>query len=223
MAGNVLLSAAFESSGDETAARVRGGPRYAGMRLMTSVPPIASAALQILQQSSLNQAASDKTEPSTANGILAAANGVSSAGSSATDQARKKVSEALFDQSVPDVNKLKIHLMERLGAEFGISYEDFETASAFGTAIQRLMGEMRYEAGGLARFREIERKLGLDELGISLDEFVSAIIDPDSSEGEKLDKALGEKVGELSKEAAGGENGVLAKLLEQDETGLYGR
>jgi hypothetical protein len=191
---------------------------------MTPTPPIASAALQILQQSNLAAERARQTSPMSApDAILAAANGVPVSGSDAqvSAQARAKVSEALFDQSVPNVNKLKINLMERLGAEFGVKLEDFETASAFGSAVQRIIGEMKMQAGGALRLIEIERKLGLDKLGITLDQLVNAIVDPTSTDGEKLDKALGEQLSTMTTDDKA--EASLAKLMQPDDLGLYGR
>lgn len=61
---------------------------------------------------------------------------------------------------------------------------------------------------------EIENKLGLDKLGVSLDTVVNAMIDPGGDDGDKLDAALRRRLGE-----AGKDHSALARL---DELGRYG-
>lgn len=188
---------------------------------MTSMPPLNSAALAILQQAASSSVTADK---STLPGVdlLAAANGIESGASAPSKQAQAKISEALFSPSAPSVHEFKINLMRRLGEEFGVSLDDFETASAFGSAIQGIVAKMRSEPGGALRMIEIERKLGLDDLGISLDTLINAIIDPASSDGEKLEAALKEQIGELENDEGKDAREALRALAERDENGLYG-
>jgi hypothetical protein len=62
---------------------------------------------------------------------------------------------------------------------------------------------------------EIEKQLGLDQVGVSLDTLVNAIIDPQGSDGDKLDAAL---KNHLSDHGKGEGNGA---SFHPDEIGLY--
>jgi len=188
---------------------------------MTSVSPLDSTALLTLRQATL-QPSDDKAKP--ADQILAAANGLASGdtGAGTSAEARAKINGALFDRSVPDSLQMKISLMRRLGEEFGLDMDKFESQAAFGAAIERAVGAIKIQDGGVLMLTEIERKLGLDKLGISLDTLVNAIIDPDSDDSDKLDAALKTHLGELA--GAGEKDGGqgAAALVRTDEDGLYG-
>ncbi len=188
---------------------------------MPSASSVNSTALLILQQTNPASSSTDTTKQS-GNTLLAVANGVAEAGAGPQAQARAKVSEALFDASKPNVMQMKIDLMRRLGEEFGISVDDFESASKFGAAIRDAIGQIELQEGGALALIAIERKLGLDKLGISLDELVSAIIDPESDDAEKLDAALSKKLGEDAKDGAKDTARVSIAPLQRDELGLYG-
>ena len=184
-----------------------------------TIAPVGSAALLVLRQ-----AASSSTRPpaevSPADRLTAAA-GNAAIGRPAAPlaEARGKVAEALFDRSVPDVNAMKVHLYEALGEEFGISISDFETPRDFGAAIAEKIGQMRREPNGSLMLSEIEKRLGLDKLGISLDTLVDAVINAGGESDAKLTRALEAKLGE---EAGGGKSASPSiARLGSDEIGLY--
>ena len=104
--------------------------------------------------------------------------------------AQGRITESLFSVTAVDANKLKVNLMERLGKELGLDLDDFESASAFGKAVKQAINAIKMEEGAAARLAEIERNLELDELGVTLDELVEAIEDPDSDASKKLEAAL---------------------------------
>ena len=60
----------------------------------------------------------------------------------------------------------------------------------------------------------LEKNLGLDKLGITLDDLISAIDSPVGESAKKLDEAL--------KELAGGEHKGAPGDLRPDAAGLYG-
>ncbi|HEX2840611.1 hypothetical protein [Hyphomicrobium sp.] len=188
---------------------------------MPSISSVNSTAVLILQQTTSTASSTDTTKQP-GNTLLAVANGVYDVGAGPQAQARKKVSEALFDASKPNAMQMKIDLMHRLGDEFGISMDDFESASQFGAAIRDEIGKIKLQEGGALALAAIEKKLGLDKLGISLDELVSAIIDPEGDEAEKLDAALTKKLGEDARDGTKDTARVSIAPLQRDELGLYG-
>ncbi len=94
----------------------------------------------------------------------------------------RRFPEALFDHSVPTVSQKRIELMRRVGDEFGLKLEDFETSSKFGAAVREKIGQIKLQPGGALALAAIEKKVGLDKLGISLDDFVDAMMDPGGDE-----------------------------------------
>jgi hypothetical protein len=187
---------------------------------MLSTSSVMTAAVQILQQAASYTSSDTPQQPGTA--VLSIANGVAEAGAGAQSKARAKVSEALFDHSVPTVSQKRIELMRRVGDEFGLKLEDFETSSKFGAAVREKIGQIKLQPGGALALAAIEKKVGLDKLGISLDDFVDAMMDPGGDEAKKLDAALAETLGDEAKDGAiDGARERLA-LLQRDDLGLYG-
>ena len=135
-----------------------------------------------------------------ANGILQADE--SGAGRVSID-AQGKITESLFSVQTVDVTKLKVNLMERLGQELGLDMDEFETASEFGRAVKRAIDAIKTQDDGAQRLAEIERKLELGKLGISLDDLVAALNDPDGEADNKLDAALMKMATERDEDASG--------------------
>lgn len=146
--------------------------------------------------------------------VLAVANGLRPAPESGRS-AQTPLDDVFSVMSV-DVNRMKINLMERLGEKLGVSMDDFENASEFGRAIEQIVNQIRMRADGDIAIMRIEHELGLDKLGISLDELVDAIVDPQSRAAEKLNEAL-------LREAGGGilDDEPADRRPRIDEIGLY--
>ena len=156
--------------------------------------------------------------------LVATANGVAVADNadSPTQRAKAKLSEALFKPNAPSVTEMKIHLMKRLGQELGIALEDHETHASFGSAVRGAIADIKMKPGGALVLAAIERKLGFDTLGFSLDTFVTAIIDPKGDDGRKVDAALKKALGlDDGDDRKSGARAVPAAIL-RDESGLYG-
>jgi hypothetical protein len=188
---------------------------------MSTTARLNSAALFILQQANAQPASGDEAESSGGN-LVAAANGISIPSvNGAHSQAKAKISDALFDNSV-SVQEMKVNLMRRLGEELGISMDDFERPAEYASAIRDVIAKIKAQPEGALFLAELEKKLGLDELGVSLDDLVDAISSTDGEGARKLDAALRDKLGENAKDAA--KNGAEAayRAMRTDETGLYG-
>lgn len=169
-----------------------------------------NAALTALR-SAFEQAVQTKASKLDEN-LIAAAN---HAGGSA--QAKAGLAEDLFSVHHMDAAQMKVRLFERLGEKFGLNQDDFETQAEYARAIGSVVKDLAEEDGGLAALAKIEKELGLDDLGVSIDNVIKAMIDPASNETKKLHEALNEKIGKLD---AASDKDSSVKL---DEDGLYSR
>jgi hypothetical protein len=141
--------------------------------------------------------------------LVATANGLGNA--SAVDVLAKNSTDDLFSVTTVDVNQLKVNLIERVGKELGVKQEDYDTPAAFGFALKMAVMKLKAEPDGAELIAKIERNLGLDKLGVSLNSVIKAIIDPDGRDAEELDAALRAQAGEADPERA----------VELDEIGIY--
>ncbi|HRN88135.1 hypothetical protein [Hyphomicrobium sp.] len=194
---------------------------------MTFISSLSSSAVQILQQATRPLSQTEASSGTSGASLVAVANGVElpsdKEGAGPTSRANAKVSEALFKPNAPSAIEMKLHLMKRLGEEFGIKLEDHESHASFGRAIQAEINKIKMKPEGALILSAIEKKLGFDKLGFTLDEFVNAVIDPKGTDGQKIDAALKDHLG-LDDE---GEDKVEAsraalEALRIDDSGLYG-
>lgn len=177
----------------------------------TMAPVSSSIALQILQQSNVPPV--PKEEPATGNVLLAAANDVENPTvSDAQSRAKAKVSESLFDTKV-DAQQMKIHLYRRLGELLGVDMDSYADASDYTKALKEAVQDIKLSPNGANILDELEKELGLDDLGISIDEFISAMDDPDGEAGKKLNAALEPALDKDGKDGPG--------KVGVDDLGLY--
>jgi hypothetical protein len=120
--------------------------------------------------------------------------GSASGGPGAPARASSLAFDSIFSVNYVDANKLKINLMERLGKAFGFELDDFADAGDMAREIDKIVAKMSRGA-----IIAVEKKLGLDELGVSLRQVLEAMEDPGSYSDRKLDAALREKAGETLK------------------------
>jgi hypothetical protein len=179
---------------------------------MSSILHVNTTALLILQQPRTLARSAD-SGPADISGISGFAG--SDAGSPLA-QARAKISDAMFSVNRPDPTAMKVRLIERLGEEFGIKQSDYTSMASYGADIKRAVEALKAKPGSAQIIIQIEKKLGLDKLGISLDELVDATIDPTGDGNKKLNAALKKQAGDFGK-------GEFAGLLRPDEIGIYGR
>lgn len=197
-----------------------------GHAIILSTSTVNSAAMLILQQVRAPAADAD-ADAAPADGLLmAAANGIPLSGNAGASkpsrQAQAKVVEALFSANTVDANKLKIKLMERLGKQFGLSVEEFDTQALFAAAVRDAVGQIKQQENGYLQLIAIEKELGLDKLGITLDELVNALIEPETEDGRKLEAALRKQAGD-AEDGNGTEASLraLLALMHHDGDGVY--
>ncbi len=176
---------------------------------MSSPPALNNAALPILQQP---RPASPPR--SVADSLVASLNrGAGPDGSGAGApmmQAQAEISRSTFSVNSLNITATKVRLMERAGKEFGIDQGDYESVTSYGSAVGNAVEALKRQTP--AAIVEIERQLGLDQLGIALDMLVNAIVDPQGSD--RLDAALEQHLDGIPKD--------VATSLQSDEIGLYG-
>lgn len=184
---------------------------------MSSIFSASSAALLILQQSSL-PLLSAGAKPAIDDPVLTAGNGDrdASGGRETSILARARITEALFGVNSLDPMKMKANLFERLGKEFGLSVDDFESVSSFGRAIRHAVGQLRLTQEGRVALAAIETKLELGKLGLSVDTLVEAMIDPGGDADEAVEAALLQEAGEEQEKAL-----ATLRPFTLDEAGLY--
>ncbi len=185
-----------------------------------------SSAVQILQQASRAFASTGAVSDTPGAHLVATANGVAApnvtAAGGPTQQAKAKLSGALFKPNAPSVMEMKFNLMKRLGEELGIALEDHETHASFGSAVRAALVDIKLKPDGALALAAIERKLGFDTLGFSLDTFVAAIIDPKGDDGRKVDAALKKELGLDDGENRTSGARAAPAAVTRDESGLYG-
>lgn len=186
---------------------------------MSALPPVNSAVSILFQPASLVfQPRQPKSAPDS---VLELSTGRSSEGNGAMRpalQAQASATRSVFDRQIPDVNEIKVNLMERLGKEFNISLDDFDSSRAFGLAIKSVVQQIKIQTDGRTYLVEIERKLGLDKLGVSIDTLIGAMIDPKGHDNEKLEAALRTNLDDFADTK---DKKAVAAFLSE-ETGLYG-
>jgi len=187
---------------------------------MTSISNVTSAALAILQQ--LNKGTTVSDQPSSpADGLIAVATGqTNKAGvSKQPTPAQSKVSEAMFSMSKDSIAKQKLDLIERTGRALGVERSDYSSMDEFVAAMKKVYGEIKVQAGGMAVFHALERQLGLDKLGLSIEDVIESAQDGDSND--KVTKAL-ERRAKKEKDEASGAGSDQAIQIDAAAANLYG-
>lgn len=174
---------------------------------MTSIPGVNSTASLILQQ--LSSVAPAPGEEKNSANLAAIANGLSSkAGvTGAEAQAQAKITDTM---SAASLTQARMQLYARVGEALGVKEEDYATPQLWATALRGVVRAIRAQKGGDAAILQIEQKLGLDKLGVSLDTVIDSISDPGGGASNALNDAL--------KKAAG--KGLIA--IDNGVTGLGG-
>ncbi|MDX8468864.1 hypothetical protein RFM26_24450 [Mesorhizobium sp. VK23B] len=181
---------------------------------MSPLSALNSAAFLILQPQRPTS-----TVTSAGDGLVASINGASAGpgAGSPLSQAQARITESMFSVNHLDATQMKARLFECVGKEFGIDQDDYDSLFSYGSAIKTALDEMEQKSP--SSIAQIEKKLGLDELGISLETLVNAIVDPAGGDGDRLDAALEKKAEEHGKDEG---TAVSHAPAQPDEIGLYG-
>jgi len=183
---------------------------------MTTVPNVNSAALLILQQA--NSVAATKQEKSGADNIAAIANGIGDkiGVTKQPGQAESKISESIFSVNSVNVTKMKLDLIDRTGKALGVNRDDYASTNDFVNAMQQAYSKLKTEGGQLA-VMGLEKDLGLDKLGLSIDDVIESA--KDSEANDKVTKALEKQAGKTKEDDEASQS---MALLQPNAIGLYG-
>lgn len=177
-----------------------------------------SASVKLLLQSKPAQARQSQEH---AAGSLSLVNGIAPSpdgGAEPSLLSASRSSNALLEPKRADATTMKIRLIERLGVEFGISTDDFDSQFAYGMAVRGIVEGIKLQEGGLSMLAEIEEKLGLGRPGMSLDSLIRAILEPGGDD----DRTLGATLREQAGEAVDDERAEALNQVRRDDNGLYG-
>jgi len=156
---------------------------------MTSISSSPNSALLILQAQS--SAATDKTTAA-APDLVATANGQPSKQtvgvSTQPTQAESKISDALFSVNNRSITQMKLDLIERTGEELGVKKDDYASTDDFVAAMKKVVTNIKAHKGWEQVVAKIEKDLGLDKLGVSLEDVINSARDPEQDD--KVTEAL---------------------------------
>ncbi|AZO08610.1 MULTISPECIES: hypothetical protein [unclassified Mesorhizobium] len=139
----------------------------------------------------------------------------SSPAASGAGASRSQTLHSLFSVTGLNVTATKVRLMERAGKEFSLEQGDYASVMSYGSAVKNAVEALKQHSP--SAIVEIEKQLGLDQLGIPLDTLVDAIVDPQGRAGNGLDVMLKQRLAEIAGDGAG------KVPITADEIGLYGR
>ncbi|WP_297323488.1 hypothetical protein [uncultured Bartonella sp.] len=133
------------------------------------------------------------------------------------DKIRDKIARAtLFDSSRMSKEELKAKVLRELAEAMGVDIDKGgENFRDLGRKIRNALEQMKLEDP--ARYKEfidgLNKKLGLDKLGLSVEDFIAAIADPGSDKAKELDK----KLDAILNDSDDGGSKVLDEVQEQLE------
>ena len=182
---------------------------------MTSVPLLNSTASLVLQLT--RSPAGGPQDKKDSADVAAIANGMAGISGPET-QAQAKIAGM---QSATSVTELRVRLYKRVGEELGVKQEDYATPQQWAAAMRQAVSVIRGQGNeGAAAILEIEQKLGLDKLGVSLDTVIDSISDPGGGASKALNDALKKAVakGDI---AAGGDDVGADGTVRLNEIGMY--
>ncbi len=122
--------------------------------------------------------------------------------------ANEKINAHFFNTGALDVNEMKLRLVESLGKMLGIEKQEDQSGYSYGVQLEKAIAQLDPQE----KFA-LTDKLGLAELGISLDDLVKAIKNPYGKEDDKLEIALEERATGIS-----GTTASRTKVLQRMET-----
>lgn len=183
---------------------------------MTTVSALDSAALQILRQPVSLTA--EKRDGTGTDDLVAIANGQTAmvAVDRQPTAAASQVSEAMFSVNNVSVNQMKLDLIDKTGKALGVDQDDYGSRDDFVDAMRQALGRLKLEGGPMA-VMGLEKELGLDKLGVSIEDVIESARDPEAND--KLTKALERDIGKTEDED---ENLVQRLAARPNEIGLYG-
>jgi hypothetical protein len=179
---------------------------------MSLIPTIKANALQILQQTQSQGVLLQGRSPTDLSG--ASTQGISSQ-TEILDPAKSKLAASIFSVTNVDINELKLNLMNRAGKALGLDENNYPSTDEYFEAVGHVVQTLKTH-GSEGVIKSIEKEIGLDKLGVSLEDLVSKD-DPEASD--RVTKAL-EKTGGNHDEEMRSAEGSLVRIAI-DASGIY--
>ncbi|HEV7318078.1 MAG TPA: hypothetical protein VGO04_05620 [Ensifer sp.] len=101
--------------------------------------------------------------------------------------ANDKINAYFFDRTQGDASNNRAVLIREVGKFFGLDRETFKSDSAFAREVETRLKDLKPDA-----IDRIEKELGLNKFGISLNDLIQALKNPGGRENALLKAALGE-------------------------------
>ncbi len=184
---------------------------------MSLVSTTNSNALQILQQT---QSLKEPSQPRSPVDVLTAP---VQRTSTQTDPlkllnpAKSKLSESMFSVNSVDINKMKLNLIDRAGKALGVDPGNYASQDGFIEAVQDMVRDLKLH-GNESVISSVEKEIGLDKLGVSLEDLVNSESDPEANE--RVTKALERETGKQDEQSKS--KGLDALIgINLDANGIY--
>ena len=133
------------------------------------------------------------------------------------DKIRDKISRAtIFDSNRMSKEELKAKILRELAKSIGIDIDKGgDNLKDLGLKIRNWLQNLKSQDPDAYRrlIDELNKKLGLDKLGLSVEDFIAAIVDPGSDKAKELDK----KLDAILNDGEGESSKVLEEIQEQLE------
>ncbi|MDR7144759.1 hypothetical protein [Rhizobium sp. BE258] len=130
--------------------------------------------------------------------------------------AKSKLSESIFSVNSVDINKMKLNLIDRAGKALGMDQNYYASRDDFIDAVKDTVRNLK-EHGGEGLIKTVEKEIGLDKLGVSLEDLVNSESDPDANE--RVTKALEREAGKQDEKDPRSAGGFIGITL--DANGIY--
>lgn len=120
--------------------------------------------------------------------------------------------QALFSVNATNLTKAKMELIDRTAEALGVKRDDYADNKDFVSAMREALLELKIKSGEEA-ILALEKHLGLDELGLKIDDVIYSASDPERDD--KVTEALKLKLGIISDSETG------RGLVAVDLLGIY--
>jgi hypothetical protein len=103
----------------------------------------------------------------------------------------------------------------------GVNEDSYASPREYASALRQAVSKIKTQPNWQATIAGIEKELGLDKLGVSLETVIDSIANPDGESNKALTEALERQIAKGNAGTDGGE-AVQPFAVEINEIGLYG-
>jgi hypothetical protein len=152
---------------------------------MTSISRINASALLLIKQANA-QTAQSQPQKAASSTLIAIAHGQTDQTTGAAAQTQDAAKDSLLN-----LTKFKLDLYERTGQALGVKMDDYTDPTKYAAALRAavIAIQIHNPQGWRLIVNDIEEKLGLHKLGVSLDDVIGSIANPAGASDQKLNEA----------------------------------